>query len=118
LSVYTETQTEQDKISQILPELQSLKANQQYVGHQLVSVNFISHDFESEERAIATVREVWDDKLYEGEYPDIDSPVLGQRGPYSLDVTYTIQRFPSDFGPRWEVVSASYSQPMPEWQMN
>jgi hypothetical protein len=118
LPVYAENQAEQDKISQIFPELQSLRENQQYAGHQLVSVNFISHDFESEERAIATVREVWDDTLYKGEYPDIDDPVIGQRGPYALDVTYAIQRFPSDFGPRWEVVSASYSQPIPEWQMN
>ena len=42
-------------------ELTTLRDNQQYIGHLLISQNFLSFDLVSETQAVVTVRETWED---------------------------------------------------------
>ena len=94
-------------------ELQGLNAQSQYIGHQLVSVNFRSFDLQSSTTAVVTVREIWSDKLYSySGYPNYYSdPVVGERGPYTLDVTYTLEMVEGN----WRVTQAVYSSAPPGW---
>jgi hypothetical protein len=96
------------------PEIEALNAAKQYAAHQLVSSNVRSADLQSENLAVLTVREQWQDKLYsyEGEYPNYDEPVLGERGPYSLDATYTVE-FKDGY---WQVTQVVYANQAPEWE--
>jgi hypothetical protein len=93
-------------------DFQRLRENQQYEGRQLVRADFASFDLQSEALAVATVRETWNDTRYEGEYPDFDQPVVARRGPYTLMVTYTLERQP---GAGWSVTAFHYAAPPPEW---
>jgi hypothetical protein len=95
------------------PELESLISQGQYVGHQLVSTQFRSFDLQSETKAVVTVREVWQDSLYVGEYPDIGAEPLAQRGPYTQDVTYTLELLPGNAS--WQVSQAVYASQPPAW---
>jgi len=47
------------------------------------------------------VRETWRDTLYEivNEYAQDGDPVLGERGPFTLDATYTIWCLPMSHQP-------------------
>jgi hypothetical protein len=96
------------------PDLTALREAGQYVGHQWVTATYRSFDLQTENRAVVTVRETWDDTLYElvGEYQEFEDPVLGQRGPYTLDVTYTLEREVVV----WRVVRAVYANQQPAWQ--
>jgi hypothetical protein len=58
------------------------------------------------------VRETWQDALYEGEYPEYREPIA-ERGPYTLDVIYTLERGDYD---RWQVIRVVYADTPPEWQ--
>ncbi len=88
--------------------------NNQYIAHQLVSSNVRSADLQSENMAVLTVRETWQDKLYEydGDYPNYDEPVLSERGPYSLDATYTVE-FKDGY---WQVTQVVYANQAPDWE--
>jgi hypothetical protein len=80
-------------LAQIRPAIEALEAQRRYEGRQLLSVNYRSFDFQTDDRAVVTVRETWQDKLYafaEGEYPGDYREPLAERGPYTLDVTYTL----------------------------
>jgi hypothetical protein len=95
-------------------DLEALAAASQYAGRQWLSANYRSFDLQSPDLAVVTVRETWDDTLYEqvGEYPDFDDPVLGHRGPYTLDVTYTLERGPED----WRVIGVVLANEAPSWE--
>jgi len=78
---------------QIRPTVDALEAQRRYEGRQLLSVNYRSFDFQADDRAVVTVRETWQDTLYEyeeGDYPGDYRTPLAERGPYTLDVTYTL----------------------------
>jgi hypothetical protein len=77
---------------QLQPAVAALEAAGHYEGRQLVSVNYRSFDFQAVDRAVVTARETWQDTLYEtiGDYPGWDGRTLAERGPYTLDVTYTL----------------------------
>lgn len=94
-------------------ELISLNAQSQYIGHQLVDVHFRSFDFQTSTLAVVTVRETWIDKLYGYTgYPEYYSdPVIGERGPYTLEATYTIE-FLEGY---WQVTKAIYNSSPPGW---
>ena len=94
-------------------ELTTLRDDHQFVGHQLISQHFLSFDLVSETQAVVTVREVWQDTLYSGEWPDDTAPVLGTRPQYEVIATYTLQL--SDNNYDWDATGASYSAPPPEW---
>jgi hypothetical protein len=100
---------------QLSDQVEALRAQKQYEGHQLVSSEFRSFDRQSEESAVVTVRETWQDKLYKfNEYPgglEDESPVA-ERGPYTLDVTYTLAS-DEDYG--WIVTRVVYANEPPGW---
>jgi hypothetical protein len=90
-----------------------LQAAKQYIGHQLVRSEFRSFDQQAEHKAVVTVRETWQDKLYNftGDYANFDEPAIGERGPYPLDVTYTVE-FLDGY---WQVTNAVYVNQPPDW---
>jgi hypothetical protein len=95
-------------------ELQALNAQKQYIGHQLYSVTFRSFDFQSPTLAVVTTRETWQDKLYaySGDYPDYYSdPELNTRGPYAVDLTYTLEFVDG----QWTVRQVVYNTQPPGW---
>jgi hypothetical protein len=104
---------------QFTTQIESLRAGKQYEGHQLVHSDFRSFDRQAEDLAVVTVREKWQDWLYEfKQYPgyagmdpgEPDQPEA-ERGPYTLDVTYTLKR--NETG--WTVTRAVYADEPPAW---
>ena len=97
------------------PELDALTAAGQYMGHRWNSADYRSFDLQSSDLAVVTVRETWDDTLYEmGEagFPEWDDVVIGQRGPYALDATYTLER--GEDG--WQVTRLVLEGEPPTWE--
>lgn len=76
-----------------------------------MSSSFRSFDLQSQNLAIVTVRKTWEDWVYEGENSGFDREPIAHRGPYTLDVTYTLKRFE----PHWEVALAFYADEPPGW---
>jgi hypothetical protein len=99
-------------LEQISAEVEALRAEKRYEGRQLVRSEFRSFDRQAQDLAVVTVRETWQGWLYEfGQYPgEADSP-LAQRGPYTLDVTYTLEWDESG----WLVSRAVYANEPPGW---
>ncbi|MDI6694578.1 MAG: DUF3160 domain-containing protein [Anaerolineales bacterium] len=99
------------------PEITQLVSQKQYVGHQLMSVDFRSFDKQNERTVVVTVREVWQDTLHSftGDYPNYDEPAVAVRGPYTLDVTYTLVQVPEQSGFVWQVKLAIYAHQPPAW---
>ena len=64
--------------------------------------------------AVVTVRESWGDTLYEqvGEIPEDGDPIIDHRGPYTLDVVYTLARTPDG----WQVIRLVYTNEPPAWE--
>jgi hypothetical protein len=94
-------------------QLTTLRDNQQYIGHQLLTQHFLSFDLVSETKAVVTVREVWEDTLFAGEWPDDFAPVLATRPQYEVVATYTLQLSENNYD--WDVTEISYNVPLPEW---
>ena len=94
-------------------DLNALIAAGQYIGRQWISANYRSFDLQSADRAIVTVREMWEDTLYQAttDYPVEDDPILARRGPYTLDATYTLERVDG----QWQVTNLVYANQPPEW---
>lgn len=94
-------------------EMDRLKAQKQYIGHQLMKTQFRSYDLQSPTAAVITVRETWQDELYgyPGDYPNYDETAIDQRGPYDLDVTYTLNLQDGN----WLVTKMVYTTQTPEW---
>ena len=101
------------QLNQFQSELQALQAAKQYIGHQLVRSQFRSFDQQAEHKAVATVRETWQDKLYNftETMPTSTNLAIGERGPYPLDVTYTVE-FLDGY---WQVTNAVYANQPPDW---
>jgi hypothetical protein len=101
-------------------EIATLTAAQRYQGHQLIGSEFRSFDLQSPRLAVVTARETWQDTLYAlGEYsPEIDDAVLGQRGPYSLDATYTLELIDrgQELPPAWQVTNVLYAGEPPAFE--
>ncbi len=98
-------------------ELNGLAQAHQYIGHQLINMNFRSIDLQSATRAVVTVRETWKDQLYaySGEYPNHDEPVMAERGPYPLDVTYVLEFVQEPNQSYWNVVQYLLNNAVPAW---
>jgi hypothetical protein len=64
---------------------------------------------------VVTVRETWKDTLYKfaDDQPSYDEEPLSQRGPYTLDVTYTLERGEQRY---WSVTRAVYADQPPDWE--
>jgi len=93
--------------------LEELIAKKNYFGHQLISSQIRSVDVQSDTQAIVTVREVWQDSLYVGDYPEMEADPIKTRGPYTQDVTYTLH-LQTDTG-EWQVTTAVYENQPPAW---
>jgi hypothetical protein len=100
-------------LEQLSAKIEALRAEKRYEGRQLVSSDFRSFDRQAEDQAVVTVRETWQDRLYAfSQYPGEEGgEPLAQRGPYTLDVTYTLERDESG----WLVTRVVYANEPPAW---
>lgn len=86
-------------LEQISTEVNALQAKKQIESRQLVSSDYRSFDRQSATLAVVTLRETWHDTLYKYEgvehpaesYNENDIIEIGRRGPYSMDMTYTLE---------------------------
>jgi hypothetical protein len=97
-------------------ELEDLRAAQQYEGRQLIRSQFTSFDLQSETKAVVTMRETWEDKRYNGEYPDEGVPEAAHRGPYTITTRYTLEYVVEGDQATWKVTSFDYIEPPPAWE--
>jgi hypothetical protein len=100
-------------LQQLTAEIDALRAEKQYQGRQLIRSEFRSFDRQSADKAVVTVRETWQDKLYGfQDYPGGgDTEPVAERGPYTLDVTYTLER--GEY--QWLVTRIVYTDEPPAW---
>lgn len=99
-------------LEQLGAEIEALRAQKRYEGRQLLASEYRSFDRQATDRAIVTVRETWQDKLYKfDDDPGYGGKPLAQRGPYVLDVTYGLERDES----RWLVTTITYADERPSW---
>jgi hypothetical protein len=106
-----------DAVAQINSQIKSWQAEKRYLGHQLLSSQIRSFDLETDSKAVVTVRETWVDNMYgyQGDYPDYIEESIAERGPYELDVTYTLEQMGEETGPTWQVTRIVYANQPPEW---
>jgi hypothetical protein len=100
----------------ILAEVDALNSAGEYEGRQLIQFNFRSFDLQSPDVAVVTARETWDAKLYKQGPDGSAGPLLKQRGPYTIDTTYTLQRTPTEAGTNWLIGRVVWNTQPPEWQ--
>ena len=102
----------------ILADMRQLEAEQRYMGHQLLASEFRSFDLQSPTSAVVTSREAWQDTLYALQEwsPEMEDALLGQRGPYTLDGTYTLELVDQGRGPEWQVTSIVYAEAPPPFE--
>ncbi len=103
-----------DVVALFAGDLAALRADNQYIGRLWVHASYRDFDLQSPDLAVVTVRETWDDTLYEqvGEIPEDGDPVIGHRGPYTLDAVYTLARTPDG----WQVTRLAYTNEPPGWE--
>jgi hypothetical protein len=101
----------------IKADIARLTAQKQYMGHQLLASEFRSFDLQSPTLAVVTAHETWQDTLYGlTEYsPDSGDAVIAQRGPYTLDPTYTLELADRGQGPEWKVTNVVYANQPPDF---
>ncbi len=104
---------EPDVVALYQPALDALIAADQYLGRQWLHASYRSFDRQAEDRAVVTVRETWEDALYDqlAEEPSGVDVVAGRRGPYTLDVTYSLALV----GGAWRVTRVVYANEPPAW---
>jgi hypothetical protein len=96
-------------------ELDALRTAKQYEAKKLISANVSSFDLQSQQEAVVTVVETWQDQIFNGEYPDIGGEVFSERGPYTFTVQYTLTYTGETSWQPWEVTQVVYSGLVPEW---
>jgi hypothetical protein len=102
--------------AQLGAEFDALRQAQQFMGRQWLHASYRSFDIQAEDMAVVTVRETWEDTLYSFEGAPGDgstqSSVIGHRGPYPLDVTYTLKK--QEDG-RWMISNVVLNNEPPTW---
>jgi len=97
---------------QLSDEIEALRTERQYESRQLVNSDFRSFDLQADDVAVVTVRETWQDKLLVfNQYPGEGGEPIAERGPYAIDVTYTLQAHKSG----WQIVRVVYVSEPPPW---
>jgi hypothetical protein len=104
-----------DAAKKVLAEVDVLNAAVQYEGRQQIQLDFRSFDLQSPDLAVVTARETWDAKLYKQGPDGSEGPLLKQRGPYTIDTTYTLQRSVTDSGVNWLVSKMIWNTQPPQW---
>jgi hypothetical protein len=93
-----------------------LQADKHYVGRQWIHASYRSFDIQAEDRVVVTVRETWQDRLYEFEEgpgdAEMPSAPIAQRGPYTLDVSYTLEQRDG----QWVITNVVYANEPPAWE--
>jgi len=108
-------------IAYLRGQLEPLAAANQYEGRTLIDTSFRSYDQVNETTFIVTTRETWRGELYDvsDKGMDYDGTKVAERGPYQIDVTYTLELLElGDNTPAytyWKVVNAVTNSPLPEW---
>jgi hypothetical protein len=103
----------------IIAEIDALRAQKHFEGRQWIGTDYRSFDLQSENLAVVTVRETWQDTLYAysgAAHPaetgdQYDMQQIGMRGPYTLDVTYTLERAAGN----WIVTRIVVANARPAW---
>jgi hypothetical protein len=104
--------------------VEALREQRQYEGRQWISTDYVSVEPASADLINMTVRETWSDYLvtYEGENPfdwslqQAPEPITARRGPYTVDVTYVLERLADPLAYyQWSVVSMTELTPRPAW---
>jgi hypothetical protein len=101
----------------------ALREQNQFEGRKWISSDYLSVEPVSSSVVNVTVRETWTDFLatYPGDNPFAwwdrgePEPITARRGPYEMDVTYVLQRLPSETGYYWRVVSFTELTERPTW---
>jgi hypothetical protein len=106
------------QLQAVQDEISRLTGAGNYLGHQLLATHFRSFDQQSPSLAVVTARETWQDTLYEvGLYsPEMDDTVVSERGPYTLDATYTLEHMDLGQGLAWHVTKVVYAQEPPPFE--
>jgi len=96
-------------------EVEALRAEGQYQGRQLIGVDYRSFDRQSETLGVVTVRERWKDTLhaFEGDWPTYGEPAVAERGPYTVDITYTVEGTELS---GWRVTRVVFDEGQPAWE--
>jgi hypothetical protein len=94
-------------------DVETLTSANEYVGRQWITASYRSFDLQAPNLAVVTVRETWEDTRYaqSTDYPSQGDAVLAQRGPYTLDVTYTLERVDGN----WQVTRVVLNSAPPAW---
>ena len=99
----------------LIPEITTLADESHCQQRLLHSAIFRSIDLQSTTLAVVTTRETWEDTLFTYEpgwcYGYEEDP-LNQRGPYPLDVTYTLELIAGE----WQVTHVIYTNEPPAWE--
>ncbi|MCA9925944.1 MAG: DUF3160 domain-containing protein, partial [Anaerolineales bacterium] len=106
----------EDVQAQFMAIFDELRAAKHFEGRQWIHAGYRSFDRQSDTLAVVTVRETWEDKLYPfdidpGDAASLSDPI-GQRGPYTLDVTYTLEFIDS----YWQITNVVYANEPPPWE--
>lgn len=104
----------------ITAEVNALRGQKHFEGRQWVGTDYRSFDRQSDTLAVVTVRETWQDTLYAykgAQHPaetgdEHDMQTIGERGPYTLDVTYTLERQAAG---SWSVTRIVLANTRPAW---
>jgi hypothetical protein len=97
----------------MLSQLEPLAKARQYEGRQNIETNYRSFDLKDRNTAIVTTREVWRGQLHNyAPDPTENGPKIAVRGPYTLDITYTLIK---DREGRWSVSNVVVNGSLPAW---
>jgi hypothetical protein len=97
----------------LLSQLEALSKAKQYEGRQIVETNFRSFDMQNDKMAVVTTRETWRGELHNnGKDEFSDGPKIAVRGPYTIDVTYTLTK---DANGQWAVTNVVVKGDLPAW---
>ncbi len=97
----------------VVSQLEPLAKARQYEGRQIIETNFRSFDMQDQQTAVVTTRETWRGELHNyGSDEFSDGPKIGERGPYTIDVTYTLTK---DKDGNWSVSNVVVNGTPPAW---
>lgn len=106
----------EDVRDQFAAEFDTWREARQYMGRQWIHASYRSFDIQNENLVVVTVRETWEDALYGfQEMPgDAEPPTnpIARRGPYTLDVTYTLAWQEE----QWLVTNVVFNNEPPAWE--